>query len=529
VIEKITEAEIEFMEALNDPIAFAECVFSNVDNLGEFDEDKFSEVRLPQFSMMSYEYLLDTEDPTKSPKENFKQREATGTVHCYGGRKYGKTKYVEQVDLLEAMCLNENEKCGFSSFDAMHIRGVLEDIITALENHPFFSLFEARINRSPTYRIYLKNGFCLDGINMNLSGDEPGGQFFQKHLTRLYMEEASFETEKVFAKRLDAISEFGCIERFAGMTNFTKHSPAGKVFYDLKKRHLLVNYPQYVSHVWGPKERERAIKEHGGEDSISYRIFVKGEVVEDGISAMDMERVRKNYNDKKTIKHFEVTKENFPNFEYMLIIEKPSNAEGVYIAADIGENVTEIIVMFQVSGNYQYRYNITCYNLTDKEQFKILKFLGSQLQANFIGLDTTDGMGRAIFRSLEEVFPKENLVWCAFNEKIKIGIDKDDKGNDIFKDGKPVYKEEYVDGWSIKRLRDLLYEEGKIDIPMDYKLDVQLNSIIVTQSGNRTLYTCCHSEDHLLAAWRVFAIAEWLNYMTINKPIRKKVFAKSGI
>ena len=41
------------------------------------------------------------------------------------------------------------------------------------------------------------------------------------HLHRLYIEEASMETQKVFQQRRDAISELGCVYRVSGMTNFT--------------------------------------------------------------------------------------------------------------------------------------------------------------------------------------------------------------------------------------------------------------------------------------------------------------------
>lgn len=529
LLEKIEESELEFLELLNNPIAFIECIFSDLDNLILLEEDIFSEVRFYQFPLLSYEYLID-KHTILGDKDNFKLKENSGTVYCFGGRKYGKTLFVEILDLLISMVHNTGESCGFSSYDAMHIRGILEKVIQVLENHVFFSMFEVQVNRSPTYRLFLKrNGYCCESINMNLSGENPGGQFFQKHLTRLYIEEASFETQKVYEKRLDSVSENGCVYRIAGMTNFTKYSPAGKAFYDLNRKKQLVNYPQYVNPKWGEEERLKAIREHGGEDSMSYRIFVKGEVVEDGISAIDMERVRKNYNPKKSIKHIEVSKENFNNFENIIIVERPTNAERLFVCGDIGETVTEIIIISEVNQKYTYLYNITLYNLSDKEQFKIFKYLGEKLSADLIGLDVTDGMGRAIFRSLEEIFPKENLCWVSFNEKIRVEVEKDDKGNVIMKEGKPIWKEEYVDSWSVKRLRDILYEEGKFDLPLDYKFDSQLNQVISTQSGNRTLYTCISSEDHLFAAFRVFGITEWTNYLTIVKSIKKKTFAKSGV
>jgi len=529
LLEKIEESELEFLELLNYPISFIETVFSNLDNLTLLEEDTFSNVRLYQFPLLSYEYLVDN-IPHFSEKENFKLKENSGSIYCFGGRRFGKTLLVEIADLLLSMVHNNGESCGFSSFDAMHIRSILEKVIQVLENHVFFQIFEAQINRSPTYRIFLKrNGYCCESINMNLSGENSGGQFFQKHLTRLYVEEASFETQKVYEKRLDAISENGCVNRIAGMTNFTKYSPAGKAFYDLTRKSLLINYPQYVNPKWGEAEKQRAIREHGGEDSMGYRIFVRGEVVEDGVSAIDMERVRKNYNTKKTIKHIEVSKENFGNFENIIIVERPLNSDRLFVCADIGEAITEIVLVSEVNNKYYYLYNITLYNLSDKEQFKIFKYIGEKTSANLIGLDVTDGMGRAIYRSLEEVFPKENLCWVGFNEKIRVEIEKDDKDNVILKDGKPVWKEEYVDSWSVKRLRDLLYEEGKFELPLDYKFDSQLNQVIATQSGNRTLYTCISAEDHLFAAFRVFGITEWTNYLTIVKNIKKKKFFKSGV
>jgi hypothetical protein len=527
MIEKILEEDLQFMEDFYYPPAFTECIFSDLTNLTLSDEEKFSNVRLYQYPMLAYDYLIDDE-PNLTEKENFEYRENVADIHCYGARLFGKTLIVEQVDLLMNMVLDDGNDVGFTSYDAAHIEGVLEEISRVLNIHPFYKLFKARVKRNP-FIISLDTGWKLNAVNMNLQGNDSGAQFYQKHFKRLYCEEASFETDEVYKKRLGSVSELGCVYRFAGMCNFTKHKPAGKIYYDLKKKPWILNLPSYVNPMWNDKTKEEKIQEHGGEQSLTYRIFVKGEVVEDGISALDMERVRKNYSDNKIIKHFEITKENFFNFESILIVERPSNAENIFICADIGETApTEIAIFSQVNGNFRYLYNITLYSLTDKEQFKLFKWLAEKIKTNFIGLDTTDGMGRAIYRSLEEVFPKENLCWVSFNEKIKIDFERDTENNIVFENGLPLYKEELVDSWSVKRLRDILYEEGKIEIPIDYKLDSQLNSVIATQSGNKTLYACASTEDHLFAAFRVFAITEWTNTFVNVKPIIKKTFAKSG-
>lgn len=359
---------------------------------------------------------------------------------------------------------------------------------------------------------------------------EPGSGFYQKHVKRIYIEEASFETEEVYKKRIEAISELGCVVRAAGMTNFTKYMPAGRRFYDLATRARICNLPQYCNSLWGPAEKEKAIREHGGENSISYRIFVKGEVVEDAVSVFDMERVRKNYIEDKFVKNFEVTKENFLSFRSFLILDRPKAVEQVIIDADIGESApTEIIIFFKLDEKYRYVYNITCYNLTDKQQTEIFRFLIDKLEANLCGLDTTDGTGRAIYRRLEEIYDKSNLVFCSFNEKLPVDFEKDENDNVVIdNNGKPVHREEYVSEWSVKFLKDLLYEQ-RIDLPLDYKLDKQLNSVIAMQNSSRTVYKVVGDEDHLFSAFRVFAISIWLHEFSKLKSMKSKKIFKGVI
>lgn len=531
--ERATPEEIDLYETLLFPYAATECFFSDLenDNLALFN-DTFSEVRLSQLALMSHEYVLG-HDPKLSNKENFRLREGAGSVWALGGRKFGKTLIVEKVDLLLCGFFMGAEKVGFTSMDALHIRGVLEDIIRAFEQNPLLKPLEAKVNRSPSYRIGLNTGWLLEGINMNIQGKRPGEQFFQKHLTRLYLEEASFEPDQVYKKRIDAVSENGCVIRAAGMTNFTKYSPVGRIFYDLHYKSRIVNHPQYVNPTWDDRQKQRAVKEHGGEQSISYRIFVKGFVVEEGVSVMDMERIRKYYLEDKEIKTFEITKDNFSYFEHILVLERWKQAVNTYICADIGESApTEIVIIFEVPGDpltkYRYVYNVTLYNLTDKQQFRVFQYIAEQVGGNFVAIDTTDGTGRAIYHSLEEVMPKENLVWVSFNEKLPVGFELDEKNQVVLKNGKPVHREEYVSEWSIKRMKYLFYE-GRIICPVCYKLDIQLNSLIAMQSGTRTIYKCISEEDHLLQAFQTFSIAQWLREFASTQPTSKKKFSKTGV
>ncbi len=530
MIERLTEDELALVECLSYSISASECLFADLENLLYENEEQLGSVRLYQFPLFSYEYLLDY-DNKLTAKENFKLREGAGKIDCFGGRLFGKSHCVERLDICVSIFNLPMENVGFTSVDILHIRGILEDLILVFETNMFFKdIFLEKINRSPNYRIAFKNGYVIESINMNIQSRSPGQQFFQKHLKRLYIEEASLETEEVYKKRIDAVSEFGCIVRSAGMTDFTKFMPAGKRYYDAQNKPWVCNLPQYCNPLFDKTQKEKSIKKYGGENSISYRIYVKGEIVEEGISVMDMQRVRANYlPEDKIVKKFEITKNNFEEFERILIVEKPEGADAVFICADIGESApTEIIILFKKGKKFYYHYNITVYNLTDKEQTKIFDFLIQILKANITGIDTTDGTGRAIYRSLEEKYTANMLAWCSFNEKLPVDFEKDEKGNILFdKDGKPMLKEEYVSEWSIKRLKDLLYE-AIVLLPVDFVLDKQLNSIVGMKSGQRMVYEVVGAEDHLLSAFRVFAIAEWQKNAASFSPVNIKIHSKIG-
>ena len=414
LIERMTDEEVEFMECYYNPVALAECTFSTLDNLVLFNED-LAEVRLGQLPMLSFEYMIEENYPGLDQKANFKHKENAGNVYAFGARRFGKTLIVEQVDMLLSMLLLEGEHVGFSSADALHIRGILEKVIQVLRTHDFYKLTEPQINRSPNYRISFKSGYLLESINMNIVGQNPGNAFFQKHLHRLYIEEASLETEEVFGKRQDSISEDGCVYRVAGMTDFTKYSPAGKTFYDLSKKAQICNLPQYVNPKFDLAEKNKAIRESGGEQSGRYRVFVKGEVVDEGIAVFDMEKVRKQYMRDKQVKTFEINKDNFHSFRDILIMERPANAKAVYLDADIGETApTDIIIIYEVNGKYYYTYEIVAYRLDDKQQTELLEWVANLMKADVIGIDCTDGTGRVELISSPSKHP-ESLFFLIFS------------------------------------------------------------------------------------------------------------------
>ena len=514
-LEPITQDELNFLEVWFTPKALVEVLFHDWDNLSSFDDKKFGDLRLYQQSMLSDESIIDFELTAEynklSRKASFQLRKNVGDLYCFGARRYGKSMVCMIMDILNDMMTSSGCKAALASVDLIHIKQILDPIKSCIQNHPICKLFERRIASSPDFQFELKNGYSLNSVNANIGSKNPGQQFYGKHFYKLFIEEASLENEEVYDKRKDAVSELGAIFRISGMTNFTPQSPAGKAFYSPENHNNILNYPQMVSPFFDEKEKKQRIEEHGGENSLNYRIYCKGEIVEDGISVFDMQRVRQNcVFEKKELKTFEITKDRFKHFKSLLIVDRPINSERIFVSADIGLNVTEINIFSEVKGKYEYLYNITLNSLIDDEQTTLLKFLATQLQANVLALDCGDGMGRAIYNELEKTIPKENLVWYAGTNKVVVGFLLDKDGKVVLENGKPIEKEEYMSEWAVKRLKDLFYNSLCI-LPEDFKFLTQFNQVTALTSGTRTIYQCIAKQgDHLFDMFRVFAIAEWL-------------------
>ena len=522
--QKITEKEIEFLESWFTPYCLAEALFPDFDNFGRFDGDRMSNIRLYQFPMLSDEALIDFEATAKyhnlSKKEEFKLKKNVGDIYNFGARLYGKSLISLKLDIALSALYEKGLKSALWSIDEKRLRGILNDIKRAFEYHPIFRIWNFYASYKPTIECYgKKNYWSLKGINITLKGKSPGEQFYQLHVDKMWADECSFETEEVFKKRRDSGGELGCIHRQAGMTNFTRHSPAGKTFYNPLNQKNTINLPRYVNPHWSKEDLEDALTEFGGKEAPNFKVFVGGEIIEDGVSEFDIDRVKQCYQPKKRIKRFELKKEQFKNFENLIVVERPKNAERIFICADIGESAgTDITIFSEVGDKYNYIYNIIIYNFTRKEQLKLFKWLIEKLEANIVGIDCGDAMGRNLSDDLEETYSKNSVVRYAGATKLPVGFEKDKEGKTILKGGKPVYRQEYMSEWSINRLKVLLYET-RLNIPTDYKLDDQINSVISTTSGTRKTYICIsESGDHLFDSFRVFAIAEWLKHSFNDTP-----------
>jgi hypothetical protein len=524
---KITKEELTVVEMMHNPIACAEIMFHDFDNLGNFSPTEFGEIRKYQYPMLAYDIML-CEDKTKSKKENFNLRKGLAESYNLGGRLTGKTRISIIVDSLISIFNKGFKWAAICSLDAIHIRGVFEPIISGLENHKILKNLKADTLRSPSYQIRASNGCLLESVNLNIASKNPGGQFFGKHVDKLWQEESSFMTKEVSHKQLMAQSEMGCINRYSGMTTFSKMSPMGEIFDDLKNRNKIVNFPSHANPTWDETKEEDAIKEFGGKNSVGYLVQILGKVVEGGDTTYDMDRIRSTYiYDKKdnpvTIKSFEINKENYLRFKEMIVVERPNNADQCIVALDKGEGSapTEIIILFKINKKFRYEYNITLFKLKPDEDEAVVDWLIEKVKANLVGIDQTSGTGKVLFINLSKKYP-ENIIGVSFNENIEIGIEKDEKGKTKYDaSGHAEVKKANMVDWSVQCLKDIFYND-KIECLVDYKLDQQFAGVVsITSKQGKILYGY-KAENHIYQAFQVFSILNFLTEYKNIKPIRRK-------
>ena len=310
--EKLTQEELVFCENFYNPLCLAETLFSNYDSLSEFKEN-LCEIRMYQIPMLSFSPILDVNIKELSPKEKFELRKGADEIYNFGGRRFGKSLIGEKIDICLSMLYADNCWSVFSSADAIHLADILDCITKAVDFHPILHAYKMRFRASPKYDLQCKNGYLLQSVNMNIASKDSGKQWFGKHCQVQILEESSLENSASYDKRKDAISELGVIIRSSGMTNFTRFLPSGKAFYDPKNKNKILNLPQYVNALFDDKEDNERQQEFGGRDSPLYKIFVKGEVIEDGISEFQIDRIEPYIDDKVELKVFEIKKKTLFN------------------------------------------------------------------------------------------------------------------------------------------------------------------------------------------------------------------------
>jgi len=523
MIKHLTEEELFFCENFYNARCLVESTFSKGTPRNWNDLKPCIKLRLYQRPFLGFDSSIEDDDRL-TEVENFRRRIILGTRIIVCARKIGKTFIALVANILLKLVHYNDKEMALASYDEKHVGKVMDNVKEFMGYHNFYKSYKQRITGSPEYLIETKNGNKLFGVNETVKGKSPGENFWGHHFHIIFQDEIQAETEVAYSHKIDAVSDFGVMEILCGIPLISKVSPLGRTLRDQTLKRNLIRLPQYVSYLWDELTKERRIRDYGGQESAGYRINVAADLIEGATGAFDMDRVKTNYNKKRIIKRFEITKNSFKDFKSLLVLEPIINADRVFVCSDIGDSAaTEINVIAKINNRYHLIYNITTYRLSlTKELPEIIEYIFRMVKGHFLSIDCTI-MGKAVYEILSDKLneiirdEKGNIIknikrvfWCAFNEDIVTGFEKDEEGRQL-KDvkGNAIEKKENTLVFSVRRLNELFFDK-KFDIPDDdYKFDNQFSSYVSTISGNRIIYGST-TEDHYVQSFEVFAILEWM-------------------
>lgn len=494
----------------------------------DWDGSSHLKLRLYQLGLLSYEYNL-VEDPELSKQEIFDDRKSLGNLVARGGRVYGKSMVVIDLDNLQDAVIHDGEEHLLIAYDDKHLSPRFEALADTIERHKFFSLFKAvskkdSVNRSKKI-IELENGHTTYG---RIEGQKaPGDGWLGLHPHRKTIEEAQMITTTAFKKQIDTKAEPGCVERLSGVPDGRRDTPFHDYINNKNKRRIW--YTSEVNPFWNEEKQKEKREEYEGINTHGYVTNVLGEEGDIAFGAWDVEDIKANMSSNH-VKRFETSANHYDMFltnpKRVLNIVPDEQSDFIIIASDIGKSPSECGIFSYKRGKWFLIYRITLRGLVHFQQAKIFHYILATMGANYLALDTSEGLGESIadhlinekepeFKGYE--YPKR-LIKCNFKEHVITGYKKDEKGNIIFEDKKPIEIKAHADEYAWIRGMEF-FKEQRFFLQDDTDLVSQFAAEEAVKGANKITFQS-KIPNHIVSMFKVFLLAEWRLNKDIKKPTK---------
>jgi len=531
--KELSEQDLALFEIMHSTKDFAEFFIPHPPlKAHAWDGKNCLKLRLYQIPLLSFEWNL-VDDPRLSKKENFNNRKSLGDIVGRGGRVYGKSMIVLDIDNIQEAILHDGEEHLLIAFDEKHLDPRFEYLADAIQNHKFFNLYtldskKESINRS-NKQVLLKNGHITYG---RIEGSKsPGDGWLGLHPQRKSIEEAQMISSVAFNKQVDTQSELGAVERLSGVPDGRRDTPFHEYINDKSKR--VIWYSSNINPYWDDKRKKEAEIKYGGKNSHAYITNVLGEEGDIAFGAWDCDDIR-NCMTKGSVKHFEVNKNNYDRFLTLpvsiLNLVPDESSEFIIQASDIGKTPSEGGVFSLQKGKWNLLYRITQRGLTHFQQAKVFHYIAHTMRSNIIALDTSEGLGEStadhMINEKETEFlncdyPKR-VMKCNFKTNIVTGYLKNEKGEIVYEDANPVEVKIHTDEFAWIRGMQL-FKEQKFILQDDIDIISQFAAEIAVKGQGKTTFSS-PIPNHLISMFKVFLLAEW----SINKDGKPTQFNKNN-
>ena len=351
-----------------------------------------------------------------------------GDAALMSGRGSGKSYAVLEPEMVRQAIARPGEETMLTSLRRAHVTDRMERAIDYFESVPLFKLFVSRIVRSPSYIIELHNGHMLYGISV---GDDPEAKMAQgKHVSTLIVEEGQQFPDRAWLKIQGAKDPRGCRTLMAGVPDGRLDTPfrkADSTLTSFEGRRFRIT--RRSDPYFDQKTKEDFAETLGGENNDNYLQEVDAEWASPSWSAWDLDSIYKCMLDFPP--HVTEVSGKLYRSQKMTPIEvvgglprQPHPGAPIYLAMDVGYSQPSEIGIFEWwHDRWTMFARVRLVNrMEHDDQGGILHEIAVHYGAVKVGLDSTEGEGRAIAQDLENKNGwREKVVRVAFNETLMSG------------------------------------------------------------------------------------------------------------
>ena len=376
-------------------------------------------------------------------------------IVMFGGRSIGKSYDLEGT-IIQTMVNKPSEESLLTAFRKTHIKDREENVITYMQQIPYFRAFfrganrTARdsISRTPIYCIKLRNGHTHFGISI---GDDPAAIMIQGHHPQYrFGEEFQAYPDSAWVKWQNTQDPRGSIDRYYGTVDGRLETPFRKLDTVVDKfKHTRFHVPRVLEPHFNQRIKRTLIESLGGETTNEYLQQVLANWGEPVWGVWDQQAISDCLDKKEDPKFpglfinkvttIELTAKSYRGLTPRDVLQDlpplPKDDLDVILGIDAGYTSPTMILPFFF---YEGKWNLRCrIALKDKmipdDQAEIIDYVSDQYGAGVICIDCSSSEGKAPATILTN--PKtekyknkkyeERIHWCEFQKNMTMGFTAD--------------------------------------------------------------------------------------------------------
>lgn len=447
-----------------------------------------------------------------------------GDALLRAGRGGGKSYAILEPELVRHSVGHPGEESMVTSLRKIHVMDRMERVIDYF-GLPFFKLFVKRILRSPSYIIELRTGHTLYGVSV---GDDPEARMAQgKHVSLLAVEEAQQYPERAWLKVQGAKDPRGSRTLMLGVPDGRLDTPfrkADSVIQSFRSRRFEIS--RRHDPYFDQNTKHGLADTLGGEDSDVYGQEIDAKWGHPAWSAWDLDAIYKCREAELSPAFFEISGKLYKQAGLSPAAAcgdlPPCPYQGrVRLAMDVGySQPSEIGAFVYWKSRWQLFTRVRLVNrMEHTDQAAILNVIAGKYAAEQVGVDTTEGEGRAIAHEMESAYEwGSRIVRVTFTETLLAGwtpSTPDVPAEEVWEHARSV---------GTRTLRTL-FANRNIALSFDESIPTEFNQEREVRNQDGTTKVITPSTVHITDMMRVFAVMEFMETPLTPPDAADDVFA----